>query len=142
MNNQYFKIYYSKHKKKFQTQRKRYYQKNKMKINQQTKTYYFHNKEKMRNLELLRKFNITSKIYNNLFKKQSGKCAICKQPEPIFDNRTNKKRLLSVDHNHKTGEVRGLLCTNCNNGLGRFRDKIKFLNNAINYLKKGSNKNV
>lgn len=41
---------------------------------------------------------------------------------------------LSVDHNHKTGAVRGLLCNGCNMGLGRFEDNIEWLQNAIDYL--------
>lgn len=46
-----------------------------------------------------------------------------------------KKLQLAVDHCHKSGKVRGMLCSNCNNGLGRFKDNIKNLKNAIKYLK-------
>ncbi len=62
--------------------------------------------------------------WDRLFEVQHGKCAIC--------NKT--KKLLHVDHCHETGKVRGLLCYNCNNGLGRFKDNIEFLKTAINYL--------
>ena len=61
--------------------------------------------------------------------KQDYKCAICKE---VFE-------LLAVDHCHETNKVRGLLCTNCNNGLGRFKDNIQFLNNAIKYLRENGN---
>ena len=46
------------------------------------------------------------------------------------------KRRLCVDHCHTTGNVRGLLCDTCNTALGKFRDNIDLLNEAIKYLKK------
>ena len=61
--------------------------------------------------------------------KQNNKCAIC----------DNTFEILAVDHCHTTNKVRGLLCTNCNNGLGRFKDNIQFLKNAIKYLKQNGN---
>ena len=51
------------------------------------------------------------------------KCEIC-----------NNKLPLAVDHCHKNGHIRGLLCVNCNNGLGRFKDNVQYLRNAIKYL--------
>ena len=63
--------------------------------------------------------------YNKMFADQGGVCAICNQ---------SSEKTLHVDHCHTTGEIRGLLCTNCNNGIGRFQDNIEFLTNAINYL--------
>lgn len=62
--------------------------------------------------------------WDALFQKQSGKCAICEK----------SKKLLHVDHCHTTNVVRGLLCYNCNNGLGRFKDCIDYLNRALAYL--------
>lgn len=46
----------------------------------------------------------------------------------------NINKVLCVDHNHKTGEIRGLLCGLCNSGIGHFKDKIKLLKKAIKYL--------
>ena len=66
--------------------------------------------------------------YQRLFIAQRGRCRICKQKEA-------KGRLLSLDHSHKTQEVRGLLCKNCNIGLGHFRDSVKLLKKAIKYLR-------
>lgn len=68
---------------------------------------------------------ISEEGYQDLFKRQGGKCAICLK--------ASKKRL-SVDHDHKTGKVRGLLCTRCNQGLGYFKDDLKRLKGAISYL--------
>jgi hypothetical protein len=73
--------------------------------------------------------------YNTLLKKQNNTCTICKQLEPIIDNRNNQRRDLAVDHNHKTGKVRGLLCSRCNNVLGRIKDNVDILQEAIKYLK-------
>lgn len=68
------------------------------------------------------------KEYDDFFNKQNGKCAICKISA---DECTT---LLAVDHDHKTGRVRGLLCKPCNFALGIFKDKIDVLNEAIKYL--------
>lgn len=65
---------------------------------------------------------------------QNGLCAICNKPETAFMK--TKTMFLAVDHDHATGEVRGLLCTNCNNGLGRFNDNIELLQKAIQYIEK------
>lgn len=64
----------------------------------------------------------------NLYEKQKESCAICKTPITLFGLLTN------IDHNHETGLVRGLLCRNCNVGLGVFKDSTEILNNAIKYL--------
>jgi hypothetical protein len=57
---------------------------------------------------------------------QGGVCAICSLPP--------RRRALSVDHDHRTGEVRGFLCGPCNGALGLFRDSPELLNHAIDYL--------
>lgn len=51
------------------------------------------------------------------------------------------KRRLFVDHCHKTNKIRGLLCINCNNGLGAFKDNVFSLNRAIQYLKENNGDN-
>lgn len=89
--------------------------------------------EKQQNKELKHKFGITKEIYDRLFEKQSGVCAICGQRETA-KNRWGKVFKLSVDHDHRTKKVRGLLCTRCNKGIGMFDEDILNLLNAINYL--------
>lgn len=81
-----------------------------------------------RNLEL--KYGIDDAEYNRLFKLQEGKCAICNRHQIEFT------RSLCVDHDHKTGEIRGLLCTNCNLLLGYSKDNKSTLSSAIEYLHK------
>lgn len=84
-----------------------------------------------------RTYGITFSDYRRLFSKQGGKCAICRcaPPSGVIDE--DAKVTLCVDHDHATGEVRGLLCGNCNSGLGMFRDSTESLQNAIEYLKGG-----
>ena len=73
----------------------------------------------------------------NLVEKQNCKCAICKRKLKISVKNTENKSLdLCIDHCHTTSEVRGLLCRDCNLALGMFKDDIKLLNNAIEYLNK------
>lgn len=70
--------------------------------------------------------------FGELQEKQNGVCAICKQS---VSGMINSKSKLAVDHDHKTGKIRGLLCGSCNIGLGHFKDNIEYLTNAIVYLK-------
>ena len=75
-----------------------------------------------------RKFGITLETRDQLAAHQDGQCAICGAEESALTKR------LAVDHDHGTGRVRGLLCQNCNLGLGHFRDDTGVLLAAINYL--------
>lgn len=93
------------------------------------------NPEKMKAIDLKKNYGITLEFYYELLTKQNHVCAICKRPEFALDHRTGLPRALAVDHCHITGKIRGLLCTNCNRGLGKFNDRIDLLQNAISYLK-------
>ncbi len=76
------------------------------------------------------RYGITVSDYEELFFLQNGKCAICVREE-------ENGNMLSVDHDHSSGKVRGLLCHKCNVGLGNFRDDIKIVRNAERYLRGG-----
>lgn len=78
---------------------------------------------------LARSYGITGRQYAKLLHEQNGLCAICGYPK--LDRR---KADLAIDHSHKTGKVRGLLCTNCNNGLGLFKEDPSLIASAIAYL--------
>ena len=80
---------------------------------------------KQRRCSLKRKYGITLDDYNSMLEAQGGRCAICHQ---------EKSETLAVDHDHKTGKVRGLLCGHCNNVIGFAEDKIELLESAIKYL--------
>lgn len=81
---------------------------------------------------LKRNYGITLKEYTFLYKKQEGKCAICKREG--FSLKDTIETKLVVDHDHLSGKVRGLLCPNCNRALGLFKDSKEYLQNAIEYL--------
>lgn len=75
------------------------------------------------------RYGITREDYDGMLSSQNYVCAICSKPDNIG-------WCLSVDHDHKTGKVRGLLCNSCNHGLGHFRDSPEILIKAANYLGK------
>lgn len=78
-----------------------------------------------------RNYNLSYTDYLNILKNQNYCCAICKK-----DINTTYNNWLDVDHCHTTNKVRGLLCRSCNTAIGKFKDNINFLNNAIFYLTK------
>ncbi len=80
----------------------------------------------------LKRFGISVNKYEALFKAQKGLCAICQKPE--VDKRNGKIKRLAVDHDHETGQIRGLLCQRCNTALGSFFESAFLLQSAIDYL--------
>ena len=84
---------------------------------------------------ILHRFKMSPASYYEMLEKQNSLCAICKQPETQLKKKYNKVKMLSIDHCHSTGKIRGLLCHKCNTGLGSFQDSETILSSAINYLK-------
>ena len=82
--------------------------------------------------QLRKKYGITLEWYRERLAQQNNVCAICKQPETAVIR--GKVISMPVDHDHKTGSPRGLLCTKCNRGLGLFSDSVDNLQEAVNYL--------
>lgn len=82
------------------------------------------------------KYGFTPEFYNEILKAQGGCCRICKTTNPCGEGNINTKRTFSfaVDHDHETGQIRGLLCNTCNRGLGFFKDSVNLLKNAVSYL--------
>ena len=76
----------------------------------------------------LRARGITVEIYNDLYERQAGCCAICGV------HQSEVTRRLAIDHDHHTGTVRGLLCALCNFGIGSLHDSVDVLESAIRYL--------
>ena len=83
---------------------------------------------------LLKQYGITYEYYMEMYNKYEGKCHICRQRGFKIDK--NQKLDLAVDHCHKTGKVRGMLCHNCNRGLGLFQDNVDYLLTAVDYLER------
>jgi hypothetical protein len=76
---------------------------------------------------LKRKYGITIEQYDELLAAQGGKCAICRrEPRPDIS--------LHLDHDHETGQLRGILCFRCNNALGDFDDDVSLLRAAVRYI--------
>jgi hypothetical protein len=71
-----------------------------------------------------------------MLKEQHGCCKIC----GVTEEDASGKRL-HVDHNHATGQVRGLLCTRCNTAIGKFKDDPEIIRNAIAYIERWNNEN-
>lgn len=86
------------------------------------------NKDKILNDTLLFKYGILAEDFYTLLRDQEGGCAICGTEECSSGKR------MAVDHCHTTGKVRGILCGNCNKGLGCFLDSPDILVKAIKYL--------
>lgn len=109
---------------------KAYRKKHAGKINQHQKDMYRANKKERRELKLKEAYGITQIEYNEIFILQDGRCAICEK------HQSDCKYAMGVDHDHKTGEIRGLLCSACNRGIGMLSDDIEKLKRAIAYLER------
>lgn len=82
--------------------------------------------ERTREYNYIWKYGLTLEEYNSLLDSQDGVCAVCGGPN---------KRAMVIDHDHETGEIRGLLCDSCNRGLGFFSDDPDLLSKASEYLR-------
>lgn len=106
--------------------------KNRSSLAQKQRSWYRLNRkqqaESSRRCSLRRKYGISPEHYDKLLKSQGGRCAICVS--------LPKRRKLDVDHCHKTGVVRGLLCWRCNTAIGKFQDDPNILEQAASYLKR------
>jgi len=87
-----------------------------------------HNKASRKHL-LRVKYGISTEIYDAMLEKQKGVCYICNMPESHA-----KTSFLCIDHDHKTGKVRKLLCSHCNIAIGRAREDTDILSKMIRYL--------
>lgn len=83
----------------------------------------------LKDASLREKFGITIEQYELMSSKQDHLCAICKRP-------CTSGRRLAVNHNHTTEQIRGLLCTKCNLGIGYFNDSADILKAAASYLER------
>ena len=103
---------YLKYYERERTRGRQYYQEKKDWILAKNRKYNKENPDKRKSSILKYEYGITLEDYNKMLNEQEGKCAICQK------HQNELKKILYVDHDHKTGEVRGLLCKNCNVALG------------------------
>jgi hypothetical protein len=80
------------------------------------------------------RYGLTLQDVESMIEAQDGLCAICGKPETKIDARTGEVRRLSVDHDHRTGKPRSMLCMSCNWFLARVDDDVDRLQGFIDYL--------
>ena len=116
--------------------KKQYYIKNKKFVDEKNSEWFKTNPDKtslIKRRHVLKKYGLTIKEYDEMVKSRNNKCDICFNSE----KGKNISDSLCVDHCHKTGKIRGLLCRNCNSALGQFKDSLDNLQSAMLYLEKG-----
>jgi hypothetical protein len=96
---------------------------------------YIKHEDRNHSYTILNRFKLLPEKYYLMLKEQNNLCAICNKTESQLKKKSSKVKMLSVDHCHLTGKIRGLLCHQCNTGLGHFKDSIDILQKAIMYLK-------
>ena len=95
------------------------------------RSYYNKDKEAYRWRVIKNTYNLSKEDFYNILEKQDYKCALCSKTFPGF-----KQNQLHIDHCHETNKVRGLLCMQCNVGLGMLGDNIEGLERALDYLRR------
>lgn len=105
-------------------------------VKERRRTYYRADpaaqRERTRRAQYKRQYGITIEQFDLMLSAQDDKCAICEITSAEYLDRT--QRLFAVDHDHETGQVRGLLCNPCNTALGLLRDSPSLVQRAANYL--------
>jgi hypothetical protein len=96
------------------------------------KQWIENNPEQTKNTILLRKYGITSQIFDTMLDDQCGRCAIC-------GTHFESSKATHIDHCHISGKVRALLCRHCNLVLGHAKESVQILENAVQYLNQHSN---
>ena len=130
---EYNKAQYALNPEKKKAAAKRYRELNIERSRENNKIWRQKNQDYVRNKFLSTRYNLSIETYEAMFKSQNGGCKVCGKQN------LDGKRLF-VDHDHKTGTVRGLLCHHCNAGMGHFFDDPSLLESAINYLKDHNSK--
>lgn len=102
----------------------------KKEVDDSRKKWYSNNKLRVRENKLKRVYGLTNQDYDKMLQEQDSCCKICG-----IKNSETKKGYLVVDHCHKSGKVRSLLCDGCNTGLGLLKDNPEVLEKAAQYLR-------
>jgi len=151
------KEYYDKNKEKLNTQsrqfNKEYYRKYKEIINKKHRIYYCNNKNKVyekqkeyrrNNKDIVKQrrrknylnsaYGLSTTELDNLLLAQNNRCAICNEPLDLQNSKN-----VHIDHDHKTGKIRGILCQKCNLAIGLLRDNPEYTKRATEYLERNNN---
>ncbi len=99
--------------------------------------WYTKNRERIINNRLKAVYGLTLLEYKYMNAIQAGVCAICKYPETSNHSVMKTPMPLAVDHDHNTGDIRGLLCQTCNQTLGRFKEDPSRFERAAEYIRNG-----
>ena len=124
---------YLKHYEKEKQKNAEYREKNRELIRAKQKKYNKENPLKRKNSILKYEYGITLEKYNEMFKQQEGRCAICQR------HQNELTRTLCVDHNHKTKEVRSLLCVTCNTDVSVVENRLEEMTRYLNKHRKDVN---
>jgi hypothetical protein len=127
---QYTKRWVRRNKRRTQAQQRAHYKKTRKQKLAYQKEYNKKNRAARRVYMVGYRFGLTKEAYEALKKKQKNRCAICRGKQ------VKGWKNLAVDHDHKTGKVRGLLCNRCNRVIGAMKDSPKLLWKAALYLRK------
>ena len=130
---QYRREQYLKHKDKEKETRRKYLIKNREKVLEKQRKYNKENPLKRKNSILKYEYGITLDQYNEMFKAQEGKCAICQR------HQNELTRTLCVDHDHKTNKVRALLCLTCNTDVSVVENRLEEMTKYLNKHRKDVN---
>ena len=122
-----------KHLKEARAKYRDWYRRNRKKQLKRNREYIERNRKKVNARIRLHNHGMTQEEHDLRMKQQRNRCAIC---------RKKFRKTPHIDHNHKTKRNRGLLCEDCNLGLGRFKDSIQILLRAIEYLKDSQRESV
>jgi len=110
---------------------KEYRQTHRAELSSKQREYRKTHPKECKESKLKSKYGLSLSEFDNLLLAQNNRCAICNQPLDL-QNPNN----VHIDHSHLTRIVRGILCRNCNLGIGFFRDNPEYLRNAIKYLER------
>jgi len=121
------KRYRLRHPDRCRAKEKRRWKEKREQESKRNREYHIKNKERVNLRSRLNRHKLTEDQLAEMYRKQKNCCAIC-----------HKKFVKTphIDHSHETNKNRGLLCDDCNLGLGRFKDNIEVLSNAIQYLRR------
>ena len=128
MTKEYDAAYYKRHRDKSIARSKKYYAENSERVIRRICEQQKKNIERVRTRNRKRNYALTKDQFNDLVEAQQNCCPCCLREQWEFG-------IFHVDHNHITGEVRGLLCSQCNTALGMVKDNPDILKRLIQYLK-------